>query len=157
MTWQTDYIRLVPILVIIAVWMLKDLVAELQSVMVSSVLFIKHYSCHRKLQHSIIVYGKSGSCRAGYVLSFIRHQTQWTHSRLPIKRSSLSTGVVMQPALRGPEFFVRLTSTPLSTSLGYQNLIKWIVLLCLQQNMSASYWPIQFFGCVSNQIQSFHL
>jgi len=57
---------MVHILVIIAVWMLKDLVAELQSVP-----FVKHYSCHRKLQLSIIVYGNSGSCRAGYVLSFV--------------------------------------------------------------------------------------
>jgi hypothetical protein len=62
---------MVPILVIIAVCMLKYLVTVLQSVMVSSAPFVKHYSCHRKLQNSVTVYGNSGSCRAGYVLNFV--------------------------------------------------------------------------------------
>lgn len=62
---------MVPILVIIVVWMLQDLVAELQSVVVSSVPFVKYYSCHWKIQHSIIVFGNSGSCTASCVLSFV--------------------------------------------------------------------------------------
>jgi hypothetical protein len=76
MTWQTDYVCMVHILVIIAVWTLKDLVAELQSVMVSPVPFVKHYSCHRKLQVSITVYGNSGSCRGGGLCSEFYRDTR---------------------------------------------------------------------------------